>query len=401
MENQAQINIVLQNNIKQFNNLPWHLPLKEWKENCKYIIDLPRGLSRHCVVFIKFNKTAYALKELPPNIAMEEFNLLKIFNSSKLPCVQPVGYADIINKNIHTSVLITRYLEHSLPYRSLFSNDQMIRYREHLLDAIASLMVQLHLSGIFWGDCSLSNTLFKRDAGFLQAYLVDAETSQIFTPPLPPNYRFDDLVIMEDNLVGDLSEIRFEYKLNSITPKEMGAYVRLQYQRLWEMINNDTEISVDDTYRIQERIRALNDLGFSVGEIELIESTGGDKVRMHVAVTDRNYHRNLLYDLTGLCTEEMQARTLMNEIVQLKATLTDTENHNLPLFHAAQYWLENNYMPIIERLGSYLSKDTDPAELYCQVLENKWYLSERENRDVGHKIATENFIHNHILKSKD
>lgn len=48
------------------------------------------------------------------------------------------------------------------------------RYRDHLLDAISGLLVQLHLAGTFWGDCSLSNTLFRRDAGALQAYLVDA-----------------------------------------------------------------------------------------------------------------------------------------------------------------------------------------------------------------------------------
>jgi hypothetical protein len=32
------------------------------------------------------------------------------------------------------------------------------------------------------------------------------------------------------------------------------------------------------------------------------------------------------------------------------------------------------------------------AELYCQVLEHKWYLSEQARQDVGHQAATEDFI---------
>ena len=47
------------------------------------------------------------------------------------------------------------------------------------MDAQVELMVRLHLAGVFWGDCSLSNTLFRFDAGALAAYLVDAETAEI------------------------------------------------------------------------------------------------------------------------------------------------------------------------------------------------------------------------------
>ena len=92
-----------------------------------------------------------------------------------------------------TNVLITRFLDRSLPYRSLFMRSSLVRYRDHLLDAMAGLMVQLHLNGVYWGDCSLSNTLFRRDAGTLQAYLVDAETSEVYSGYVSPTLRFHDL----------------------------------------------------------------------------------------------------------------------------------------------------------------------------------------------------------------
>jgi hypothetical protein len=44
---------------------------------------------------------------------------------------------------------------------------------------MASLLVDLHRNGVYWGDCSLANTLFSRDGQRLQAWLVDAETSEI------------------------------------------------------------------------------------------------------------------------------------------------------------------------------------------------------------------------------
>ena len=47
------------------------------------------------------------------------------------------------------------------------------------MDAQVELLARLHLAGFFWGDCSLSNTLFRFDAGALSAYLVDAETAEI------------------------------------------------------------------------------------------------------------------------------------------------------------------------------------------------------------------------------
>ncbi len=65
---------------------------------------------------------------------------------------------------------------------------------------------RLHLSGVFWGDCSLSNTLLRRDANTLQAYLVDAETTE-FINPLPPAVRYQDLEIMEEIINGELIEL--------------------------------------------------------------------------------------------------------------------------------------------------------------------------------------------------
>lgn len=401
---QAARHIVLRESYPDFLDLPWEHPLSEWESRCPRLEEAPRGLSRHTVVFINYDGVLYALKELPPGIARKEYELLCEMEELHLPAVSPVGHIEVHPSGAGhslTSVLITRYLELSLPYRSLFMRSGLDRYRDHLLDAMAGLMVQLHLAGVYWGDCSLSNTLFRRDAGTLQAYLVDAETAEIYPPRLSPALRHHDLEIMEDNVDGELAGLSSSGSLSArsgFLPVEIGAYIRHSYQKLWEEITREQIIYPNERYRIQERIRALNALGFSVGSIVMETTETGDQVRLRVTVTDRNFHQNQLVGLTGLEAEEKQARQMMNEIQELKAALSQANNRSTPLSVAAYHWLENTYQPVIQRIQPLLNREDigseslSAAERYCQILEHKWYLSEKARRDVGHLAAAEDYL---------
>jgi hypothetical protein len=158
------------------------------------------------------------------------------------------------------------------------------------------------------------------------------------------------------------------------------------------MITREDTINPNEHYRIQERIRALNDLGFSVGDVQLTSVEDGSKLRLRVVVSDRSFHSDQLYDLTGLDVEEMQARKMMNEIQELRATLSQSSNLSVTLDAAGFHWLEHRYHPVIDQLKALEIEDMTAAELYCQVLEHKWYLSERVQRDVGHQLATEDYL---------
>lgn len=396
---------MIQSNIQpgypDFADLPWSVPLPRWGDICTRLEDLPRGLSRHSVVFVNYSGKLFAVKELPAGLAGKEFELLKKMESLRLPVVTPVGYIATNDTERSFSALITSYLDRSLPYRSLFMSPGLVGYREHLLDAIAGLLVQLHLAGIYWGDCSLSNTLFRRDAGALQAYLVDAETA-IAYQELPALQRYDDLIVMEENIDGDLLDLsNLNLLAEGVPVSDTGAYIRVRYQRLWEEITHEDIISPGEHYRIQERIRALNDLGFSVGEVELSETGRGEQLRLKVMVSDRNFHHDQLHTLTGIDAQERQARQMMNEIQEVKATLSNQNNRSTPLSVAAYYWLENVYQPTINRLKPSSNRNQDLSELYCHVLEHKWYLSERARVDVGHQTAVEDYIRNFNLEDQE
>lgn len=397
----SEFNFVSQNlsGIPDFSALPWNIPLEQWPQKEFHLEEVQHGISRHPVVFINYGGTLYVIKELPENIAQKEYELLSQLQELNLPCVIPIGYAEL-NRNDHKfSILFTRFLDASIPYRSLFLSNAVERYQTHLLDAISGLLVQLHSNGFYWGDCSLSNILFRRDAGALQAYLVDAETAEFHLPRLSPMLRFHDLEIMQENILGELTELQADESLSLRYPiQETGLYIQQRYRELWEEITREDVFSQDELYRVQERIRALNSLGFSVRDIELKNENHGNILKLRIFVSDRYFHRNQLMEITGLYAEERQAQQIINEIYELKANLSRSGNSNISLEAVAYHWLEHVYKPAIEQLKPLISNSTqakynsDPIELYCQILEHKWYLSERAQHDVGHQAAVEDYI---------
>jgi len=370
-----------------FLDLPWTLPMARWREGTTRIVDVARGIARHEVLFLQYERSLYAAKELPPRVGEREYEALRWLEQQELPAVQAAGHARVRRQGEDTSILFTRFLENSIPFRTLFESPGLEPYRSSLLDAIAGLLVRLHLAGFFWGDCSLSNTLFRRDAGQLQAYLVDAETAETHAQ-LSAGQRHHDLQLLEENVAGDLMDLaamlgeRRDEALDR-TPGE----IRTKYEQLWTEINREEWVSASDSWRIHERIRSLNALGFTVGEVKLEASGDGNRLRMRTMVTDRDYHRNLLHDLTGLNAEDHQAQLMVQEIQEQRATLEQTEKRSVPLQVAAYRWLTERYQPTVRRLPA-----GDPSELYCELLENKWYLSECAGRDVGMEAALEDYL---------
>ncbi|MGH9173146.1 MAG: DUF4032 domain-containing protein, partial [Vicinamibacterales bacterium] len=292
-----------------FLDLPWHLPLEEWQSD--RIVEVARGIHRHVVRFVNYDGTLYALKELPDRIAEREYRLLRRLAEEEIPVVQVIGIVTERSTRDPVpgtptqgddaeldAILITRHLEFSLPYRTLFTGHGIPRLRDRLLDALAELLVRLHLISFFWGDCSLSNTLFRRDAGELEAYLVDAETAEIY-PTLSEGMRRYDIDIAEENVAGELMDVQAGYGLpDEIDPIETAKDLRSRYEGLWAELTRDETFGPDERYRIDARLRRLNDLGFDVDEMELITTGDGYRLQVRTQVVEPGHHRRrLLYDI--------------------------------------------------------------------------------------------------------
>ncbi len=373
-------------------DLPWDQPLTRWAAISERIVDLPRGISRHEVRFVAFGANVYAIKDLATPIAQREYERLMQLEERRLPAVTPVGHAVVRHSGGETrGMLVTRFLDGALPYRALFQSPGLARYRERLLDAIAGLLVRLHLAGVYWGDCSLSNTLFRRDAGALGAYLVDAETSDVHET-LSNGQRVQDLLILEENVTGDIADLAAAAELpDGWLDDDAPERIRRRYDELWAEVSREEIIAPGEMWRIPERVRALNALGFSVGEIELHAVSDGSLLRLRTLVTDRDYHRHRLHDLTGLVAEEHQAELLMNEVHELKARLSHELDRSVPLSVASYRWFNEHWLPAQTAMTDAAPGDVEPAEAYCQVLEHKWFLSERARQDVGLEAAMRDY----------
>jgi Domain of unknown function (DUF4032)/Lipopolysaccharide kinase (Kdo/WaaP) family len=331
----------------------------------------------------------FALKEEPLGVAQSEFDVLRHLEVAGLPAVVPVGLATAPERD--SAILITEYLAYSIQYRRLLMRFPLGPgpYRDRLLDAMASLLVDLHRAGVYWGDCSLANTLFRRDGDKIQAYLVDAETSDIH-PSLSAGQRGYDLDILVENVAFGLADLgAMQGRGDTFDDAvEAAETVRSRYTAVWDELHFEPEVAPGDRHAIRARIRRLNDLGFAIDEVSL-EPSGAttDVVRLRVAVANRRFHAHKLQELTGLVALEGQARLLLNDIREYQAWLESSARTQIEADRAAERWLSEVLEPAIAALIPAIGPLRDPLQAYCDVLEEKWLLSEAAGRDVGLEAA--------------
>ena len=376
-------------------DLPWSLPLEEWPAD--HLVALPQGISRHVVRFVKLNDVVYALKETRERIAEKEYDLLRALERIDFPAVEAVAIVtdrEDANGEPLETVLITRHLQFSLPYRALFSHTLRPNTLNRLLDALAALVVRMHLTGFSWGDCSLSNTLFRRDAGAFAAYLVDAETGNLY-PKLSEGQRSEDVEILRLNIFGELLDLEAAELLHeSIDPEAVVDDIVARYERLWHEVTYEQEVSRDARHDIEGRIRRLNEMGFDVAEVAMSTVDGGYRVRPKVV--DAGYHTRRLLRLTGLDAEENQARQLLNDLDTYRA-----ESDLVDEQQAAHRWLTEVFEPVVRAVPANLRRKLEPQEIFTQIIQHKWLLSERAGRDVGMAPAVQSYLTDVLVKKPD
>jgi hypothetical protein len=68
------------------------------------------------------------------------------------------------------------------------------------------------------------------------------------------------------------------------------------------------------------------------------------------------------------------------------------EGRKVPLAAAANRWLREIYRPVIGMVPPHLSSRLDEAEIFHEILEHRWFLSEAAGRDVGTTAAAKDYI---------
>jgi hypothetical protein len=372
-------------------SLPWSDPLEDWQDERLVEIRM-RGISRHIVRFVEEGGELYALKSIGESLARREYRLLRGLAEASVPAVEVVGIVADRGPDAD-AILVTRFLDYSTTYRALFSNPRGGLPTDRLLDAMVELLVRLHLSGFFWGDCSLSNTLFRLDAGALEAYLVDAETSEQH-PTLTDGQRNWDLELAWERVGGELMDLQAGDLLPSeVEPFEVADELPRRYKRLWDELTREEILRPEEQrYRIAQRLRRLNELGFDADEVELISTGEGNRLRVRTRVAESGHDRRQLYLRTGIDAEENQARRMLGDITSFRGYLEQKAGHPVSETVAASRWLEEVYDTVLAAIPESLRGRLAPAEIFHEILEHRWYLSEHEGRDVGTTAAAQSYF---------
>jgi len=380
--------------------LPWSEPLAHWRDE-RLVEIRQRGISRHVVRFVYDDGSLYALKELSERLARREYRVLRALAELGIPAVEVVGVAVDRDGPGHAddedAVLVTRFLSYATTYRAVFSNPRGLQPTDGLLDALVELLVRLHLSGFFWGDCSLSNTLYRHDAGTLEAYLVDAETSEQH-PELTDGQRQWDIELAVERVYGELLDLQAGALLpGDVEPLEIAEELPRRYESLWAELTREEILRPDEQrYKIAERLARLNELGFDADEVELVSTGEGNKLRLKTRVAETGHDSRRLFLRTGIDASERQARRLLNDMAAFRAWLEQKRGRPVSEVVSANRWLEEVYDPVIAAIPEDLRNRLPPAEVFSEVLEHRWYMSEAAGRDVGTTAATRDYI-KHVL----
>jgi hypothetical protein len=370
--------------------LPWDDPLEQWDEALD--VPLARGISRHVVRFVRVEGHVYAVKETRPRMAEREYGMLRDLGRLGLPVVEPVGIVSGRESEDGEPIepaLITRHLAHSLPYRALFSHRLQDDTLDRVVDALVVLVTRLHLDGFFWGDCSLSNTLFRRSAGDLSAYLVDAETGELHDL-ISDGQRAHDLELLRVNVYGELLDLQAGGLLDpNIDPIVLVERIEDRYASLWKALTGVEEFGTGEMWRIERRIERLNALGFDIDELDIVTDWDGATVRIQPKVVEAGHHARRLQGLTGLDVEESQAQRLLNDL-DAYAAAHDLQAEE-PMI-VAHRWLTDVYEPLLAMVPPELRGTLEPAELFHDVLEHRWYLSEAAGEEVDFFETARSYI---------
>lgn len=378
--------------------LPWELPLEQWPEDPA--LSEKRGISRHIVRLVRtdeadLNSEIYAVKETVVEFAKREYKALIELKKLGAPSVEPIA---VIEGRVDTNgeelpcAIATRFLPYSLPYRVVLSQSVSAHDVNNMANALAYLLVRLHLLGFWWGDCSLSNTLFRRDAEGFAAYLVDAETGE-FQNKLSDGQREHDLEIAFFNVAAELEDLQLSGVLyEGMDPIRASEAVQRRYRRLWSALKDPQKLDPNDRHAVERAMRQLHDLGFAVEEVQVSLDNETHMLSFQPRLVAAGYHVAKIKSLFGLDTQELQAKRILASYDRWYAR----QSVKLGKEVMAKQWMEEVFNPILAMVPDELQGRVEKAQMFHEILENRWYMTEKLGYDVGLEAAAKSYI-NEVL----
>jgi hypothetical protein len=171
-----------------------------------------------------------------------------------------------------------------------------------------------------------------------------------------------------------------------------------KYHELWKELTAVETFAQSERWRISRRVQRLNELGFDIEELSMVSDEAGNTVKIQPKVVDAGHHARRLLLLTGLDVEENQARRLLNDIDQFKLSHARPGADEEVLAHQ---WLSEVFEPVVGAVPSEYTGRLEPAELFHEVLEHRWYMSEKKGGDVELIDAVRSYVSDILANRRD
>jgi hypothetical protein len=226
---------------------------------------------------------------------------------------------------------------------------------------------------------------------------VDAETGELY-PDLSMGQREYDLEIARVNIAGELMDLLdgglIEEKVDPVATSEL---IMDSYRRLWAELTEKESFELGERWRVSARIRRLNELGFDVEEYAIKTTQNGSTIQLQPKVVDAGHHQRRLLRLTGLDAQENQARRLLNDMDQFRAD----NNPDLDEEISAHIWVSQIFEPIVRSIPRHLAGKLEPAEVVHEVLEHRWYMSQKQDRYVPLAETVQSYLDTVLQHRRD
>ncbi|MET0297761.1 MAG: DUF4032 domain-containing protein, partial [Microbacterium sp.] len=197
---------------------------------------------------------------------------------------------------------------------------------------------------------------------------------------LTPGQREHDLDVARTNIAGEIMDLAAGGRLEGgIDAVEVADGIVSSYRSLWTALTDQETFASDEAWRLTERVQRLNDLGFDIGEMSIQTTPDGTRVSIEPKVVDAGHHQRRLIRLTGLDVEENQARRLLNDMDEFRARISRLGDDEEMVAHE---WLTRVFEPVVKAIPWDLRAKLEPAEVFHQVLEHRWYMSQAREKSA-------------------
>ncbi|GCF10861.1 hypothetical protein KDI_44250 [Dictyobacter arantiisoli] len=380
---------------QRLEKLPWETQLEEWETNGVELLLVRRGDSRHPVIFVEREGVRYAIKETTPHMAEKEIRNLQVIEQRGIPTLNPIGTVHVTKPPIAIEVpgmrgmrqyinadngyTVTRLAPRVVPHVLLYRLPLTRRTKQRMLAAVATLMVELHEHGVYWGDPSLANALLRIDGRHILGIMADAETVELFPGPITEGLREQDLAQFGESLSWQAEDLRQAKGLPEdvqVLDDEDYQYFRQRYRivrREHAHITGEHDPS------------ALYQTHLIMSTVQDWQSTLAEKANslMREIIPVRPvWYQQRIYDMLHITIPRSHARRFYNLIVGHQEIMSRNEDYAVSIEEAAQDWYERYHLPTILLLRQRLTSEEDPMQAYFAIMQHKWDMSMKAGYEI-------------------